>query len=317
MDIYESSSRDPYEAIIDFEAGDHDDWNDTEEIELGSEEHDLFLRDSYVEPSNKDIQPFRVVQSTDHRDSGATAEGATPSAYRSQPCKQPLLDDDNISYSKFQIEDSGIGSGSTSSVVYQVPNYEQFAGSLAPSGPASMVASLIIILLILSVTILPIILPHGSTDDDPDFPANDVIKKYLSSTNAEHADARCKCICPPLVEHDKKQPNSSQTKATSTDQRRLYLGNTEPNKCNCANIVQPHLVDIKANIVSNFCVSCQCKYQNRNTTTIRRIVIFFSAVLITLTFYMLVQYLLKYFRITRRNLPPRWRWLSHQITDTD
>lgn len=303
MDNHESSSRPSY-ANIDIEQA--DDWNDTEEIELGSEEHDLFLQENYIEPSNKDIIPFRVVQ-TDH-------DTELPAFHRSQASKQPLLEDDNLSYAKFNIDDSGVGSNSTSSVVYQAPNFEQFAGHLAPTSPASIVASLIIVLLILSVTILPIILPNEGSSDDTEFPAEDVIKKNLSNTTVEHADARCKCICPPLAENDKMQSNSSQ----STNQsRRLYLGNTEPNKCNCANIVLPHLVNIKFKIDPGFCARCECKYQNRNTTTIKRIVIFFSSVLIILTLYMLIQYLLKYLRITRRNLPPKWRWLSHQITDTD
>lgn len=304
MDNNESSSRPSY-TTIDIE--DHD-WNDTEEIELGYEEHDLFLQENYVEPTNKDILPFRVVPNS--------KDNEAPTTQRSQNNneKQAFLDDDGLSYSKFQIDDSGVGSGSTSSIVYQAPNFEQFAGNLAPTSPTSIIASLVIVLLILSVTILPIILPQGSSDDTGIITDN-VINKNPSMASVEHADARCKCICPPLAEDDKKSSNSS---AQSTKKRRLYLGNTEPNKCNCLNIVQPHLVNVKIEIgIPAFCIQCECKYQNRNTTTIKRIVIFFSAVLTTLTLFMLVQYLLKYFRITRRNLPPKWRWLSHQITDTD
>lgn len=96
-----------------------------------------------------------------------------------------------------------------------------------------------------------------------------------SSVNAlEHSNVRCKCICP---SHSTNQ----------NPQRRLYVGNTTPDQCDCYKVVQPHLsrniTDLK-----DFCAKCECKYQSRNTTTIRWFVIFALIVVTALSLYMIV-----------------------------
>lgn len=307
MDNYEAQQP-KFSATIDIS---NDDWGDAEEIELASDEHDLFLQEDYVKTTNN-VLPYRVASPT-----------SQPNGHSSRLSKKgshnhiPTSDDNgsNAFERLIPIDDNDdLRPNSPSpSVVYQTPNYQQFAGSLAPTSPTSIVISFMIIVVILCVTILPIILPQTNTTLDSKDPIIKVIPNNQTTnaiTHVEHADARCKCICPPfqLTEPGEKQTNPMQ--------RRLYVGNTTPNQCNCNNIVQPHLNDSKI-ILKDFCVRCECRYQSRNTTTIKRNVVFFIAVLIGLGLYMIVQYLLKYFRITRRNLPNQFKWLSHQLTDTD
>lgn len=305
MDNHEITPRPPSVAV---DLKNSSDWQDAEDIELGSEEHDLFLRDNYISHNGNGVLPFLATSQSEGLNGKTTWN-------RSQSQSSTNLLESNDPYSKvesFQIEDAD-GSGSpvpSSSVVYQLPNYQQFAGKLAPSSPASIIVSFIIIVVILCVTIVPMIIPVSNGDELTD----DVILANGTEVKArvEHADARCKCICPPPpqpthINNDKKTIDSSK--------RRLYVGNTSPNQCNCNNIVQPHLNDTQI-LLKDFCARCECRYQSRNTTTIRRIIIFFIAVLVGLGLYMFVQYLLKYFRITRRNLPRQFRWLIHQLTES-
>lgn len=283
-------------------------WDDDEEIELESEEHDLFLRHSYTKPSNNDILPFlntspseqpNLRQSTMSRSFQNTGSG---SATTSDLAGIVNANGTSDKVESFHVRD---GRNSPPSVVYQMPNYDQFAGNLAPSSPTSIVVSMIIIIVILSVTIVPKVFPQITND-----PSDQVINGNHNSQPPakEHADVRCKCICPP------SQQTSHDNSTNNQSQRRLYVGNTTPNQCNCNNIVQPHYNDTKIPL-KEFCVLCECRYQSRNTSTIRRNVIFYIAVLIGLALYMFIQYLLKYLRITRRSIPRQLRWLSHQTSE--
>lgn len=90
-----------------------------------------------------------------------------------------------------------------------------------------------------------------------------------------HGNVRCKCVCP--------APPSNST-AKNTSQRRLYVGNTSPDQCNCYKVVQPHLdhtIQLK-----EFCAKCECKYQSRNTATIRWFVIFTIILVSVLSIYL-------------------------------
>lgn len=88
---------------------------------------------------------------------------------------------------------------------------------------------------------------------------------------------RCKCVCPSL----------DIANSTSPNQRRvLYVDNTTPDQCNCYTVVQPQLKNIVA--PKDFCSRCECKYQSRNTTTIRWFVIFTIIVITLLSLYMVV-----------------------------
>ncbi|XP_060588212.1 putative protein 2 isoform X3 [Ruditapes philippinarum] len=68
-------------------------------------------------------------------------------------------------------------------------------------------------------------------------------------TKTSFEDARCKCVCPKF----KKDDNSTLSDKT------VYISpNADPSNCNCGFVVnQP------------FCSMCECKYENRNTTTIK------------------------------------------------
>lgn len=88
---------------------------------------------------------------------------------------------------------------------------------------------------------------------------------------------RCKCVCPSL----------DVANSTSPNQRRvLYVDNTTPDQCNCYTVVQPQLKNTVA--PKDFCARCECKYQSRNTTTIRWFVIFTIVVITLLSLYMVV-----------------------------
>lgn len=307
MDHYEVHTSRPNSATIDIE---ETDWGDTEEIELESEEHDLFLHEDYVKPTNKDILPFRAISPSSHKNgiNERLSKSRSQNHHQQHGSTSTGNNDSQSKIEFFQVDDSGRDSPISSSVVYHMPNYQQFAGNLAPSSPTSVVVSFIIIVVILFVTIVPIILPQGSSTVSDSF--DNVIDTNISNAQSqiEHADARCKCICPP-------PPQTHKDEKLPEPKRRLYVGNTSPDQCNCNNIVQPHLTDTKI-ILKDFCVRCECRYQSRNTTTIRRNVIFFIAVLLGLGIFMFLQYLLKYLRITRRNLPRQLRWLSHQLTES-
>lgn len=372
--LNDSDRRSPSRTTIDIYA---DEWDDQEDVELGGDEHELFLRDDYVTPSNRDIQPFRA-PSPALRTAASPSKAQSPngvfSSNRShsipipQTANDTAINKSNNHRETFNIQDSR-PSSPCSSVVYQLPNYQQFAGSLAPSGPTSVIISFVIIVVILCVTILPIVLPQSSDDDSSFGYDNDISGGGGSYSTpviaAEHADARCKCICPPLrlpattskpkstpkpantTIHDgasihssnhtsnttvskapaNKTSSSSSTSTTTTSttvasvienssQRRLYVGKTPSSQCNCNNIVHPHLNNLNISL-KDFCSRCECRFQSRNTATIRRNVIFFIIILIGLGLYMFVQYILKYLHITRRHLPRRMRWLSHQLIEMD
>lgn len=311
----------PSSATIDLNK---DDWDDADDIELGADEHDLFLHQDYIKSSNKDVLPFKASDASAQQNTNTV-----PNGHQQLPLiRSQSFESNNDKYSCNKIEAfeliTGSGGGSqspSSSIVYQTPNYNQFAGNLAPSSPTSIVVSMIIVIVILSVTILPIIfLPQSTTTISTTTTTNLKTNENVIKSNKipiVHADVRCKCICPPLQSENLNKSNNNDNSGSSRIvKRRLYVGNTSPNQCNCNNIVQPHLTDNKI-LLKDFCSFCECRYQSRNTATIKRNVIFFIIVLFGLGMYTLVQYLFKYFKITRRNLPRQFRWLSHQLGEND
>ena len=75
---------------------------------------------------------------------------------------------------------------------------------------------------------------------------------------AQYEDVRCKCICP-----DTAVVNGTQS------HRKLYIENVPPNKCDCTNVVLPRVGDDIKGKEKEFCPRCECKYESRNTTTIK------------------------------------------------
>uniref|UniRef100_K7F9J9 Transmembrane protein 9 n=1 Tax=Pelodiscus sinensis TaxID=13735 RepID=K7F9J9_PELSI len=64
-------------------------------------------------------------------------------------------------------------------------------------------------------------------------------------------DIRCKCICPPR--------NISG---------HIYNKNVSQKDCNCLHVVEP--MSVPGNDVEAYCLLCECKYEERSTTTIKR-----------------------------------------------
>ena len=86
-------------------------------------------------------------------------------------------------------------------------------------------------------------------------------------------DYRCKCLCPQIPELN----NTQQT----------YIGDVPPNQCNCDGVILPKLINIKQEKIQEFCVRCDCKYENRNTTIIKVVVIIVLWIISLLVVYML------------------------------
>ncbi len=100
---------------------------------------------------------------------------------------------------------------------------------------------------------------------------------YLNSCNGEYNDFRCKCVCPsPGV----------VTNETSSTNRKLYIGNVSPNQCNCDYVVLPQLGRDIQDKAKEFCPRCECKYESRNTSTIRFVIIFIIGIISFLVVYM-------------------------------
>lgn len=101
---------------------------------------------------------------------------------------------------------------------------------------------------------------------------------YNGAEPPVHGNVRCKCVCPSM---------QSFNHSSNSSQRRLYVGNTTPDQCNCYNVVQPHL-KIDGPTLKDFCARCECKYQSRNTATIRWFVVITVVAVSSLSLYMIV-----------------------------
>ncbi|XP_066148238.1 uncharacterized protein CG1161 [Euwallacea fornicatus] len=103
----------------------------------------------------------------------------------------------------------------------------------------------------------------------------------LTQTQAQFNDKRCKCICPSL------SSVTNKTEKTHTE-RLMHTTNDPPNKCNCEEVMIPQVADkLSTNEVREFCPRCECKYENRNTTVIRYVVIIVIWVISILVVYMM------------------------------
>ncbi|XP_076306885.1 uncharacterized protein CG1161-like [Tachypleus tridentatus] len=103
----------------------------------------------------------------------------------------------------------------------------------------------------------------------------------LLSSNAykalgQYSDVRCKCVC----------PSTEVVNGTKTE-RKLYIGNVPPGDCNCDGVVLSQTGDDVKNREKEFCPRCECRYESRNTTTIRVVVIIIIWAISVLVVYML------------------------------
>ncbi|ELR46452.1 Transmembrane protein 9 [Bos mutus] len=81
-------------------------------------------------------------------------------------------------------------------------------------------------------------------------------------------DIRCKCICPPYR-------NISG---------HIYNQNVSQKDCNCLHVVEP--MPVPGHDVEAYCLLCECKYEERSTTTIKVIIVIYLSVVGALLLYM-------------------------------
>nr|XP_056700529.1 proton-transporting V-type ATPase complex assembly regulator TMEM9 [Euleptes europaea] len=89
-----------------------------------------------------------------------------------------------------------------------------------------------------------------------------------SEATKSFEDIRCKCICPPY------RNISGQ----------IYKKNVSQKDCNCLHVVEP--MPVPGNDVEAYCLLCECKYEERSTTTIKFIIIIYLSVVGALLLYM-------------------------------
>lgn len=107
-----------------------------------------------------------------------------------------------------------------------------------------------------------------------------VIIFHIASTQSQsYEDKRCKCICPSFKTVD----NTTQE---GTD-RMLIIDNVPPNKCNCDGVILPRIAGKIKGKGQEICPRCDCKYENRNTTIIKVVVIIVIWIISLLVIYML------------------------------
>ncbi|XP_013874588.1 proton-transporting V-type ATPase complex assembly regulator TMEM9 [Austrofundulus limnaeus] len=87
--------------------------------------------------------------------------------------------------------------------------------------------------------------------------------------NKNFEDVRCKCICPPY------RNNSGH----------IYNKNVTQKDCTCLHVVEP--MPVPGHDVEAYCLLCECKYEERSSTTIKVTIIIYLSVVGALILYML------------------------------
>ncbi|XP_054716202.1 uncharacterized protein CG1161-like [Uloborus diversus] len=108
------------------------------------------------------------------------------------------------------------------------------------------------------------------------FSAIFILFALFSVCDAQYEDVRCKCIC----------PSPEVVKGNKTE-RKLYIANVKPSQCKCEGVVMPQADDYVRVKEKEFCPRCECRYERRNTMTIKVVVIIIIWVISLLTVYML------------------------------
>ena len=116
---------------------------------------------------------------------------------------------------------------------------------------------------------------------------------FLSSSSpvsaSQHEDVRCKCICPdPAMLLDNKTSPAGNGNTVSSSGRKLYIDNVSPQQCNCDWMVLTQLDPEYQKRSKEFCPRCECKYESRNLTTIKWVVVAVCSVITVLVVYMSV-----------------------------
>ncbi|XP_059828755.1 proton-transporting V-type ATPase complex assembly regulator TMEM9 [Hemitrygon akajei] len=101
----------------------------------------------------------------------------------------------------------------------------------------------------------------------------------VTESSKSSEDVRCKCICPPyrnLTGH-------------------IYNKNISQKDCNCLHVVEP--MPVPGRDVEAYCLLCECKYEERSTTTIKVTIIIYltvvGALLVYMAFLMIVDPLIR------------------------
>jgi len=105
-----------------------------------------------------------------------------------------------------------------------------------------------------------------------------IIEIGLQVEAQSYEDKRCKCICPSL---------SSVLNNTQETDRMMVIENVPRLKCDCENVIMPRIADKIKGKEREFCPRCQCKFENRNTSIIKFVVILVIWVISLLVVYML------------------------------
>lgn len=90
----------------------------------------------------------------------------------------------------------------------------------------------------------------------------------INPTKTSFEDARCKCVCPKMQVDNK----------TDSEKTIFISSNADPTNCNCDFVVKKPVT---------YCSACECKFESRNTTTIKVVVIIIICVILLLLVYML------------------------------
>ncbi|KAK2160427.1 hypothetical protein LSH36_133g01025 [Paralvinella palmiformis] len=93
----------------------------------------------------------------------------------------------------------------------------------------------------------------------------------LECVQGQYEDVRCKCVCPSVKVHN-------------TTSHKVFLKTfSDPDLCRCSMVVDKAVQETEY----NFCNKCECKWNRRNTTTIKVVVILIICVVSLLVLYML------------------------------
>nr|VZI25366.1 unnamed protein product [Spirometra erinaceieuropaei] len=99
-----------------------------------------------------------------------------------------------------------------------------------------------------------------------------------------YEDSRCKCVC---VDHSVPE---NHDKNSTEPTRAVYVKSIPADKCTC-----PFMLENKADL----CPYCDCKYQVRNTSTIKVVVCLIVVILSALSLYLVFMLLLEPFLTAR------------------